>query len=56
VISLLKSANQKYGRTILMITHSQEIARQADRIIRIEDGRIAEGQAPAPLQNEYSTN
>lgn len=44
VISLLKSANQKYGRTILMITHSQEIARQADRIIRIEDGRIAEGQ------------
>ena len=40
VLSLLKVTSQKFAQTILMITHNEEIAQMADRIIRIEDGRI----------------
>ena len=40
VLSLLKVTGQKYGQTIVMITHNDAIAKTADRIIRIEDGRI----------------
>ena len=40
VLSLLKVSAEKYGQTIVMITHNDEIAQTADRIIRIEDGRI----------------
>ncbi len=40
VLSLLKISAEKYGQTIVMITHNDEIAQTADRIIRIEDGRI----------------
>ncbi len=40
VLSLLKVSAEKYGQTIVMITHNDEIAQLADRIIRIEDGRI----------------
>ncbi|QAT49465.1 ABC transporter ATP-binding protein [Caproiciproducens sp. NJN-50] len=40
VMALLKSTSEKFGQTIVMITHNQEIARLAGRIIRIEDGRI----------------
>ncbi len=40
VITLLKESNRKFGQTIVMITHNSEIANRADRIIRIEDGRI----------------
>ena len=40
VLSLLKITSQKYTQTIVMITHNEEIAQMADRIIRIEDGRI----------------
>jgi putative ABC transport system ATP-binding protein len=40
VIGLLKVSGQKYGQTIIMITHNPEIAQMADRTIRIEDGRI----------------
>jgi len=40
VMALLKSTGEKFGQTIVMITHNQEIARLANRIIRIEDGRI----------------
>jgi len=42
VIELLKVTSQKFHQTIVMITHNPEIAAQADRTIRIEDGRIAE--------------
>lgn len=42
VIGLLKVTGRKYNQTIVMITHNPEIARQADRCIRIEDGRIYE--------------
>jgi len=40
VLSLLKVSAEKYSQTIVMITHNDEIAQLADRIIRIEDGRI----------------
>ena len=40
VLNLLKVTSQKFAQTIVMITHNEEIAQMADRIIRIEDGRI----------------
>lgn len=43
VLSLLKVTSQKFLQTIVMITHNEEIAQLADRIIRIEDGHIQEG-------------
>lgn len=42
VLGLLKVTSQKYAQTIVMITHNEEIAQLADRIIRIEDGKIVE--------------
>ena len=42
VMSLLKVTSEKFSQTIVMITHNEEIAQMADRIIRIEDGRIVE--------------
>ena len=44
VISLLKMTARKYGQTLVMITHDEEIAQMADRIIRIEDGKIVESR------------
>lgn len=43
VLGLLKVTGEKFGQTIVMITHNEEIAQLADRMIRIEDGRIIEG-------------
>ncbi len=40
VLSLLKVTSQKFAQTVVMITHNEEIAQLADRIVRIEDGRI----------------
>lgn len=40
VLGLLKVTSQKFSQTIVMITHNEEIAQLADRIVRIEDGRI----------------
>lgn len=42
VLCLMKVTGQKFGQTMVMITHNEEIAQMADRIIRIEDGRIVE--------------
>lgn len=42
VLGLLKLTSQKFNQTIVMITHNNEIAQLADRIIRIEDGKIVE--------------
>ena len=44
VLGLLKVTSQKFSQTIVMITHNEEIAQMADRIIRIEDGRIVTRQ------------
>lgn len=41
VLGLLKTTCHKYNQTLIMITHNDEVAQAADRIIRIEDGRIA---------------
>lgn len=40
IMELLKESNKKYDQTLIMITHDESIALQADRIIAIEDGRI----------------
>ena len=45
VMGLLKTTSTKFSQTIVMITHNEEIAQLADRIIRIEDGRIVTGKA-----------
>lgn len=42
VMSMLKMCNQSYGQTVIMITHNLDIAKQADRIITISDGKILE--------------
>lgn len=40
IVELLKLSNKKYGQTLIVITHDENVALQADRIIAIEDGRI----------------
>ena len=40
IIKLLKESNKKYGQTLLLVTHDENIALQADRIIGISDGRV----------------
>ncbi len=42
IVELLKISNKRYNQTLVMITHDQSIANQADRIIRIVDGHVAE--------------
>lgn len=42
VMSMLKMCNQSYGQTVIMITHNLDIAKQADRVITISDGKIVE--------------
>ena len=42
VLGLLKTTSYKFDQTLVMITHNNEIAQLADRIVRIEDGRISE--------------
>lgn len=44
VLGLLQVTGEKFGQTIVMITHNEEIAQMADRVIRIEDGRIRTGE------------
>lgn len=40
VLALLKASTEKFGQTLVMITHEMEVAQMADRIVRIEDGKI----------------
>ena len=47
VLSLLKVTGEKFSQTIVMITHNEEIAQLADRIVRIEDGKIKGGEQDA---------
>ena len=44
ILSLLKLSNRRYGQTLIVITHDESIALQADRIITIEDGRITKDE------------
>ncbi|MDD4096301.1 MAG: ABC transporter ATP-binding protein [Oscillospiraceae bacterium] len=44
VIGLMKVTGEKFNQTIVMITHNEEIAQLADRIVRIEDGKIVGGE------------
>lgn len=52
IVNLLKTANQKYHQTVILVTHDANIAAQADRIITFEDGKIIsdklQHEAPAP--------
>lgn len=43
VLGLMKVTSEQFGQTIVMITHNEEIAQLADRVIRIEDGKIRKG-------------
>lgn len=43
VLGLMKTTGQRFGQTIVMITHNEEIAQMASRILRLEDGKICEG-------------
>ena len=45
VLGLLKVTSQRFNQTMVMITHNEEIAQLADRIIRLEDGRIIGGES-----------
>jgi len=45
VVSLLKVTSQEFNQTIVMITHNEDIALMADRIIRIEDGKVVDNHA-----------
>lgn len=51
VLILLKQMSEKFNQTIVMITHNESIAQSADRIIRIEDGKIVSGNALATKVN-----
>ena len=42
VLGLIKRTSAEFRQTVVMITHNDDIARLADRIVRIEDGRIVE--------------
>lgn len=42
IMRLFRESNKKYDQTIIVVTHDENVAKMADRIIRIEDGRIAE--------------
>ena len=44
IIRLLRLSNQKYNQTLILITHDRNIALQADRILSVEDGRIAKDE------------
>lgn len=47
VMNLLKVSVKKYGQTLIMITHDEELAQMADRILIIEDGVVAENEREA---------
>lgn len=58
VMELLQMSSRKFHQTIVMITHNPDIAQRADRIVRIEDGRICQGcfTAKSPADQDARTS
>lgn len=58
IVRLLKESNQKYGQTLLLVTHDENIALQAERIITIADGRVVrdskQNRTPARIEDRRS--
>ncbi|WP_018751018.1 ABC transporter ATP-binding protein [Paenibacillus sanguinis] len=48
IIKLLKESNKKYGQTLILVTHDENIALQADRIIGISDGKVVRDETMRP--------
>lgn len=48
IIKLLKLSNKQYGQTLIIVTHDENIALQADRIIRICDGKVVRDERVRP--------
>ena len=44
IISLLRLSNKKYNQTVIIITHDEKIALEADRVITIDDGKIVKDE------------
>ena len=44
IIDLLKMSNQKYNQTVILITHDEHVALEADRILTIDDGKIVKDE------------
>ncbi len=55
IMALLREANQRYRQTIIMITHNPELAKQAERVLVIEDGRVSRGKDQALHDLEQRT-
>ena len=49
IMEIFRDLNQKQGKTIVLITHSMDLAKQADRIITLSDGRIVSDTAESML-------
>ncbi len=58
IVRLLKESNQKYGQTLLLVTHDENIALQAERIITIADGKVVrdskQNRTPARIEDRRS--
>lgn len=58
IVRLLKESNQKYGQTLLLVTHDENIALQAERIITIADGKVVrdskQKRTPARIEDQRS--
>lgn len=52
VLGLLRVTSERFHQTIVMITHNEEIAQMADRIIRIEDGKIVSGKQTLQIMDK----
>jgi len=52
VVDFLSRINREFGKTVVMVTHDPSVARAADRILKIEDGRIRAALSPAQITEE----
>jgi putative ABC transport system ATP-binding protein len=50
VLALLRQVNRESGQTVLLVTHNAEIARMADRVLRLRDGRIVDDRPVTPVE------